>query len=326
MTGAFVPVIHGAALDRPDEADTIVAAESVADSLCRLGYTTEIVVVGLDLSVLIGLAARKPHAIFNLVEALAGDAALAHLPLAVLDHLCVPYTGAGGEAWRLTLSKVVTKDILRARGLPTPDWWVAGDAAPKERRVIVKSEYEHGSVGIDSESVVSGARALGEIVARQQRFGGSFFAEKFIEGREFNVGIISGRNGPQVLPVPEILFEDFADNRPRIVDYEAKWHAGSDVYRNTPRRFGLENTEPALALRLTGLARDCWRAFGLTGYARVDFRVDASGEPKILEINPNPALAADAGFPAAAAQAGLDYDAMIARIVDAAVERARKAA
>ncbi|MGD9867604.1 MAG: ATP-grasp domain-containing protein [Hyphomicrobiales bacterium] len=326
MPDNFIPVIHGAALDRPDEADTLAAAGQVAESLGRLGYGTEIVHLGLDLTRLETLAARRPCAIFNMVEALEGDAALAHLPLAVLDHLRVPYTGASAAAWRMTLSKRLTKELLRAHGLPTPGWWMAGENIPDGATVIVKSEWEHGSVGIDADSVVPAAKALPEIAVREQRFGGDFFAEEYIDGREFNVGLIGSASRPCVLPVPEILFEGIEPGRPRIVDYEAKWDTGSQAYHGTPRRFGLERSEPALAGRLAGLALDCWKAFGLSGYARVDFRVSLQGEPYILEINPNPALAADAGFPAAAAEAGMGYDRMIARIVDAAVERAREAA
>ena len=91
--------------------------------------------------------------------------------------------------------------------------------------------------------------------------------------------------------------------RPRIVGYDAKWTSDSEAYVGTPRRFGLENDEPALAAELVKLAKSCWDLFGLAGYARVDFRVDREGKPTILEVNVNPCLNPDAGFAAAAAQA-----------------------
>jgi D-alanine-D-alanine ligase len=92
----------------------------------------------------------------------------------------------------------------------------------------------------------------------------------------------------------------------------------SEAYTGTPRRFGLEKAEPALAAELEKLAKSCWDLFGLAGYARVDFRVDREGKPWILEVNVNPCLNPDAGFAAAAASAGLSYRDLISSIIDAA--------
>jgi D-alanine-D-alanine ligase len=156
------------------------------------------------------------------------------------------------------------------------------------------------------------------MAGRERRFGGQFFAEEFIEGREFNVALIDEDGAPMVLPIPEILFDDLPAGRPRIVDYEAKWNPESHAYHNTPRCFGVEDREPVLAAGLARLALACWHAAGLSGYARVDFRVDCHGRPTVLEINTNPCLAKDAGFVATAATAGILYDDLIARVVSAA--------
>src|SRR3546814_5988849 len=123
------------------------------------------------------------------------------------------------------------------------------------------------------------------IAARQQRFGRPFFAEAFIDGREFNLSVLETAGGPRVLPVAEILFVDFPPGRPRIVDYEAKWAPESDAYANTPRRFDLAADDAALAAELSRLALDARHLVGLAGYARLDFRVDAAGRPPILEVN-----------------------------------------
>jgi D-alanine-D-alanine ligase len=119
---------------------------------------------------------------------------------------------------------------------------------------------------------------------------------------------------------------DLPEGRPHIVDYEAKWDSASHAYHHTPRRFGVEAREPALAEALSRTASAAWKAARLNGYARVDFRVDAAGRPLVLEINTNPCLAPDAGFVATAAEAGMSYDALIARIVSAARSRCLKAA
>jgi D-alanine-D-alanine ligase len=323
MTRPFVPIIHGApTAGRPDEADTRRNAEAIAGALERSGYASEIHEIDLDFSALERLAGREPHAIFNLYESTRGDCSLSLLPCAVLDHLGAPYTGGRTEAYVLTLTKTLTKRALRAAGLPTPDWWPTGEGAAGAARVIVKSDSEHASFGLDAGSVVAGRDAAAEIAARQARYGGRFIAEAFVEGREFNLALLETACGVEVLPVPEIVFEGFPEGRPKIVDYEAKWEEASAAYKGTVRRFGLEAREPKLAARLKDLAHGCWDAFGLDGYARVDFRVGADGEPTILEVNINPSLAMDAGFPAAAAEAGIRYDRVIAQIVEAAVRRA----
>jgi D-alanine-D-alanine ligase len=164
---------------------------------------------------------------------------------------------------------------------------------------------------------VPGAEAPQVVAERNERWTTEHFAERFIDGREFNVAMLGGAGGVEVLPIAEITFEDWKEGRPRIVDYDAKWAPDSDVYAGTPRRFGLEETAPALAGRLTLLAQASWILFGLSSYARIDFRVDAEGRPYILEVNVNPCLSPDAGFAAAASEGGLAYEDMIGRIVEA---------
>ena len=322
--GEYVPVIHASLADRPDESDTLVAAAAVREALVRLGCRSEVIALDLDFSVLERLVERRPRAVFNLVEAVRGEATLAHLAPALLAHLGLPFTGCGPAANLATMSKLMTKQALRARGLPTPDWWAAVDASRPNDRVIVKSVWEHASYGMDAASVVPAARAAAEIACREERFGGEFFAERFLPGREFNVALLSGDDGPQVLPVQEIGFDGLEPGRPPIVDYEAKWDESSAAFHATPRRFGLERREPVLASRLAELALECWRVFGLAGYARVDFRTDGSAQPFILEINTNPCITPDAGFIATASGAGLSYDAVIHRILAAAGGQGRR--
>jgi D-alanine-D-alanine ligase len=121
-----------------------------------------------------------------------------------------------------------------------------------------------------------------------------------------------------VLPIPEMVFVDYPPDKPRIVDYSAKWSNGSFESAHTERRFGLESTDPRLAERTEQLVSSCWTLFGLRGYARIDLRVDAAGAPWIIDVNANPSLEADAGFAAATAEIGLSYDATIEHIVAAA--------
>jgi D-alanine-D-alanine ligase len=309
----FIPVLHAATRDRPDEIDTLVAAEAVAAALAALGYETEIIGLGLDLTVIEALRSRRPLLVFNLVDAVRGDGRLAPMVPALLEGFGLRFTGASTSAWLETLSKIATKERLRSRGLPTPDWSEDGQGLASGTNVIVKPVWEHGSLGIDASSVVRGADAARLIAERTFRYHTAHFAEGFIEGREFNLALIGSDSGVDVLPIAEIVFEGL--DEPQIVGYDAKWTPESQAYIGTPRRFGVEREDKPLAAELSKLALACWTLFGLSGYARVDFRVDAQGSAFILEVNLNPCLSPDAGFAAAAAEAGLSYPNLIGRIV-----------
>jgi D-alanine-D-alanine ligase len=326
MRNRFIPIVHGASADRPDEQDTIVTASAIRASLHHLGYESEIIALDRGMTALPSLAARSPLLVFNLIESLDGDGALATLPLAAMDRLGLPYTGARLRAYASSTSKLSAKTRLLARSVPTPAYWPRGEGVPMDMTVIVKSVDEHGSLGMDGGCIVRGDRAADEIAAREARFGGRFFAEQFIEGREFNVALMETSRGVRILPIQEIDFSALPESRARIVDYDAKWDESCDAYHLTPRRFGVERAEPKLARELARIARLAWNAFRISGYARVDFRVARDDTPYVLEVNVNPCLAPDAGFVAAAAETGLSYDEVIAGILRAALPAARKAA
>jgi D-alanine-D-alanine ligase len=144
--------------------------------------------------------------------------------------------------------------------------------------------------------------------------------ESYVEGREFNLALLEGPGRrPQVLPPAEIQFKSFPDGTPRIVGYAAKWEDDSEEFARTPRRFDFPEGDRELLDSLRQLALRCWSLFGLRGYARVDFRVDAQGLPWVLEVNTNPCLSPNAGFLAAAERAGLSPTEVIRRIVEGAL-------
>ncbi len=216
--------------------------------------------------------------------------------------------------------------MLRDAGLPTPDWaeppdWEGlNDAA----RYIVKSALEDASVGLDDDSVVEGtAKVKARAEDCTRRFGGRWFAEAYVHGREFNVAVLQRGDGPCILPLAEMTFQEWQPGRVKIVGYQAKWDDDSFESTRTVREFGLEESEPELAAELRELARRTWNLLGINGYARIDFRVDERARPTILEINPNPCLSPDAGFAAAAERAGLSYELLIAHIVDTALNGSR---
>ncbi len=326
MEQLYVPVVHGAALDRPDEADTVMTARAIAASLRRLGYETVIICVTQDLEGLEPLTRRRPALVFNLVEALGGEAVEAVRAMEHLETLGLSYTGVPADAYRIANSKLETKLRLACHAIPAPQCWTAADAIPPDATVIIKSVEEHGSLGLDQCSIVKGALARTEIACREAEFGGQFFAEVYVDGREFNVSVLETDTGPLVLPIAEIDFAALPPGRAAIVDFAAKWNSEDIAYHATPRRFGLDRNEAALAEEIRRLTLACWHGFGLNGYARIDFRVDDLGRPFVIEVNANPCLAPDAGFAAAAAKAGFSYDELIAAIVNTAKQPSRQVA
>lgn len=325
-TALKIIVLHGATDDRPDEVDTLRTAESVRDALEWLGHSARLVHVSPGMQEVEALPGLRPDLVFNLVEAIGGDAAPAAEVPGRLDRLRLHYTGCDARATVACMSKLETKRTLAAAGLPTAPWSTDGRGLEGIDRVIVKADSEHASVGIDAGAVVPVVEARAEMARRATMLGTQVFAEAYIEGREFNIAVLEGPGGPQVLPLAETLFVGYPDDRPRIVDYEAKWAEDSFAYNNTPRRFDFGPEDDALTTRLTDLTLRTWDLFGLSGYARIDYRVDAAALPWILEVNTNPCIARDAGFFAAAERAGLRYETMVGRIVDAALARGTKAA
>jgi len=227
---------------------------------------------------------------------------------------------------------------------------------------ILKPAHEDASLGLDGEAVCATREAaLARAAELRRRFPGQpLVVEHYLPGRELNVSLLQetataaaaatataageaavmagssaaapaqgaepGRNGggPMPLPVAEIEFVDYPPGMPRIVGYEAKWQPESFAYTHTVRRFPHDAASAPLLEQARRLAVAAWRACGLAGYGRVDLRLDERGVPHVLEVNANPCLAADAGFMAAAEQAGLTAADVIARILVAAVERHRR--
>jgi D-alanine-D-alanine ligase len=250
---------------------------------------------------------------------------------------------ADGSPFMIPLDKLradsVRPDSARddeARHAPPP----AAQSLPRAEAWLIKSVWEHASIGLDEDSVLFGAdrkRLIAEMDARRELLGGDCLAEAYINGREFNLSLLAGGqgpadgrpalaardtfsplgevSGPEVLPPAEIRFDAYPPEKVRVVGYRSKWEEGSFEFTNTPRTFTFPAQDAPLLAHLRELALRCWRLFDLRGYARVDFRVDGEGRPWILEVNTNPCLSPDAGFCAATLRAGLDFPAVLTRII-----------
>jgi len=310
-----------------DEKDSDVEATEVHEELLSLGFDVSRIPFTLNLSeVLKNLEEARPDLVFNLVEAVNGHGRLAYLAQAILDVAKIPYTGAGTDATFLTTNKLTGKTSLIAAGIPTSKFFSLNDLKrePKsvEGRYIIKSVWEHASIGLGQDSIVdvkNASELMEKMTTLQPRLSGECFAEAYIDGREFNLSMLAGPSGPDVLPPAEIIFTDYALDQFKIVDYYAKWKPDSMEYNNTNRSFKFPESDTALLERLKSIALSCWRVFDLHGYARVDFRVDPDGMPFVLEVNTNPCLSKDTGFVAACQRGGLPYKEVILRILEGTV-------
>jgi D-alanine-D-alanine ligase len=301
-----------------DEMDVMEQVRLVEESLISLDHEVRVLPVSLDLSKAIAdIRAISPELIFNLVESFENKGELVYFAPAILDVLKIPYTGTHTVQMFLSSSKTLTKESLIRHSIPTPGSFEINvlHQIQKEKKYILKPKWEEGSLGLDEDAVFSGDNI--DFVKKLKNYSlKDYFIEEFVEGREFNCALIAEENGPSVLAVAEIEFVDFPENKPKILGYKAKWDEESFEYKNTVRRLDFDETDGSLLAGLGELAKKCWFACGLRGYARIDFRVDKLGNPFVLEVNSNPCISPDSGYYAAAVHAGLPFTKVVQLIIE----------
>jgi D-alanine-D-alanine ligase len=300
-----------------DEMDVLSQASEVEVALLELGYNSSREFMDLNLEhTRKSILDYSPDLVFNLVETIDQRGDLIYLSPALLGSMRIPYTGCPLDAMFLTSNKILTKKILFHNKVSTPEWFESSgpiDLNPS-KTYIVKPLWEDASVGITDNSVFQGSDS-GILDKVRDRWGKGFFVEEFVDGREFNVSVLGGETGPQVMPLAEIVFQDFPAGKPKIVGYAAKWDQDTFEYKNTVRSFDLSEVSEKLQSELKKMALQCWEIFNLKGYARIDFRVDKNDNPLVLEINANPCISPDAGFYAACSRAGLTFAEVVKRII-----------
>jgi D-alanine-D-alanine ligase len=298
--------------------DVMEQVESIETSLTKLGYRSRRIAFSRDL----GRFVRETEAsgitlAFNLCESVDDNPQFVAHPAAVLELMNIPFTGSSSSALMATTDKHSFKMILRAAGFNTPaSLLFAGEAEihcnHMQFPVILKPQFQDASIGIDQDSVISDPALLPGACQEFFRLYGPIIIEEYIDGTEFNISVI-GSSNPEVFPVAEIDFTGFPDSLYRIVGYRAKWEPESVEYRESRRIF--PTLPDDLRQQMSSLSSACYTLFGLRDYGRVDLRLDRSGKIYVLEINANPCLSPDAGFPAAAQQGGLDYTAMVEKLL-----------
>ncbi|GAC1311827.1 MAG: D-alanine--D-alanine ligase [Vulcanimicrobiaceae bacterium] len=287
---------------------SIASGREVAAALERLHY--DVRTLDFDASFVDGIRALAPEAVFIALHGPGGEDGTIQ---GILDWLRVPYTGSDLRSCALALDKHLTKKLLSAEGLPTAAWDTFdfdGGTLPLlpgslNLPLVVKPRDEGSSTGI---SIVRTHEAWSQTMIALSERRSRILAEEFVEGREFGCGVLF----EAALPIVEIIPQgrDF-------YDYEAKYSPGGSRHE-TPARIDEE-----LAHRLQMLALSTHRMLGLRDYSRTDFIVTNAGRPYILEINALPGLTRTSLFPEVCGAAGIGFDALVDRLVRAALDRGR---
>ncbi len=266
----------------------------------------------------------SPDAIFNFVESVEGISSFEYCTTGLFELLGFEYTGNSPFCLGNCLNKERTKNILRSFKIRTPksltfskNPGIRFNKFGLKFPVILKLLNEDASIGISEFSVVNNQDELKkqfEFLA--ETYKQDIIAEEYIDGRELNVAIL----GNTVLPISEIDFTGLPENFPKIVTYDGKWIAGSTYYANTKPKCPAE-LDKKLKKKVTALALEAFNVLSCRDYVRVDIRVDRSGKPYVIEVNPNPDISEDSGFARAAAAKGINYPELLFTIANFAINR-----
>jgi D-alanine-D-alanine ligase len=294
----------------------------VMRGLLALGHEVEQLGLDATLAPLHSALDRfAPHIVFNLLIELRDSGGFEPHVVAALEARGVPYTGCNSEGLVLTRDKAITKKLLHWHRIPNPAF--ASFRRGRGRRascdlgfpLIVKPADEGGSFGIGRGSLVKSEAALARRVAWvHEQCGSDAIAERYIEGREVTIGLL-GNQRPRCLPVWETHFDGLAPGAPRIATERIKWnlkHRRACAVHSGPAR----RLPAAARAAIPRLARRAWRVLRLSGFARIDFRVDAAGNPWLIDVNANPDVDFHEDFARAAAHDGLPPDALLQRLLD----------
>lgn len=316
--------------DHPDaesEHSVVEIVQKAARVLEGAGYRTCLLPLGSDPTVLWKeLKRRKPAAVLNFFEGNYDRTETESYVAGLLEWKGIPFTGSPMQALTLGRAKNVTKNLLRGAGLPTAAFVVVDRLPLPSHRltwpVIVKPATQDASVGMAQASVCTNAFQLEQRVAYLlETFGPPVLIEEYIAGREFNVGLIELPE-LQALPPAEILFKEPSEGYWPILTYDGKWTEKSPEYDTAPPQYPADLPENKAA-ELGEIAKKAFRLLGCRDYARIDFRMNASGVPFILEINPNPEICDYACFGLILKSAGIAYETFLVGLVEQALARGK---
>ncbi|MGB5580200.1 MAG: hypothetical protein WBM68_06535 [Woeseia sp.] len=297
-----------------DRADTI---DSLDAALGKLGYEVD------RIGNVRQLAARLVDGdcwdiVFNICEGLHGLGREAQVP-ALLDAYSIPYVFSDTLVCALTLHKAMTKDVVRAAGVATPDYVLVSDIADVKSvklayPLFAKPVAEGTGKGIEADSKITTPAELLDVCGRLlKKYRQPVLVERFLPGREFTVGIIGTGRKAKALATLEIELLPAAD---------------ADVYSYRNKEFCEELVvykilpEGKLRRAAEALAVKAWRALGGRDAGRIDVRVDDKGEVQLIEVNALAGIHPEhSDLPMMATQSGVSYESLIGMIMDSAMQR-----
>ena len=292
----------------------------VVTTLRRRGHELMVIGVHDDLTpIRRAIEELRPTIVFNLLENFADIGIFDQNVVAYLELLKVPYTGCNPRGLTLARDKSLARKLLAYHRIPSPEFTVVPvnrkPTLPKRLSfpLIVKSLTYESSTGISQASVVANEEQLAKRVKYiHDTIYTPAIVEQYIDGRELYVGVL-GNHRLRVLPVWELSFADMAPDLWHIATDRVKWNA------KYQERHGIDTAAAQLpesqAAAIQHLAKRAYRALDLSGYARIDFRVDAGGKAYVLEANANPQLAKHEDFAQSAKRAKLSYPKLLERIM-----------
>lgn len=271
------------------------------------------------------IIAFKPDVAFNLLEEFSGQVVYDAHVVGYLELMNLAYTGCNPRGLVLSRDKGLGKKILMYHRVPVPDFAVfqMGRKPKRPKKLafplIVKSLVEEASLGISQASVVdSDEKFLERVAFIHERLKTDAIVESFIPGRELYVGVL-GNDRLQVLPPWELMQVNSPD-APLIATRKAKWDL---EYQKKHGIISCEakNLTPQMEEHIKRVSKRIYRTLGLSGYARLDYRLDPQGRLFFLEANPNPQIAADEDFALSAKAAGMSYGDLIQKLLLIGMQR-----
>jgi D-alanine-D-alanine ligase len=262
--------------------------------------------------------------VWNWAEELAGKPWTDALIVDELERRGFTYTGSTASTLRLSQNRMTVKECLRDAGLPTlaARVFTSPDQASEwsDFPAIVKGLNQHASYGIGRDSVVETTQALAARIAwMRETFADDSLVEPFLDTREFHVAVW-GNDPPEALPPLEFDYSAFDDMHDRLYTYEAKFDMNSRGFKEIKMPCPAPADRPDWRQRLERIARDTYRLFDMRDYGRVDLRM-LGDEPQVLDVNANPDLDPLSVLPTAARALGMDFGAMVDRIITFASAR-----
>lgn len=300
--------------------------EEIFESLAKLGHEPFYYVLDGRSQSLQGLAKCGADLVFNLTESYAGDDTKEMHVAAYMDLVGLPYTGAGPHANFLAQDKAIAKKMFAFHGIRTPFFATAyrgqiDHAHDISFPLIVKPMSEDGSIGINSDAVVTSIKELMERVQYiQDEFDSPALIEEYIEGREIYAAILGSYESTRALPLVELDLSKLPEGLPKIASYDVKFEKHTEAHRLTKSAVATDLDEETVT-RLMETAIAAYRAVKLRDYGRIDMRLTPKGEVYVIEANPNPWLSSKHEFAMAAKASGLSYTQLIGEILDLALTR-----